>query len=372
MRRRRWYAFLRSRRDATAAAAAADSSDGIQKKPWWSRSSSDGLYSRTVVLLDLDSVAGDNMDHLRDVTSFLLSQYRHPPTRAAMGERGLEVVLRLESPGGIVQDYGLASNLVARLRDEEGVTLTVCVDRIAASGGYMIASQASPRQLLAAPFALVGSIGVLRESVNVHDVLTKWGVKPLVFKTGEAKNPVGMIGDVTEEGMELVKKDLETIHGAFKDLILDSRTEAFENVTSAEEEEGDREGKMELSTIDRVSTGEVFLGTKARELGLVDRVITSDEYVSERLAAGDRVLKLHKYDRNKFGLNFTPLDLLLLQAPRGGGGGTSGPMGRLRGTVSTVLSSRSAWMPLVKTGGTVGLLNYLQGRSAVRRRRRGI
>lgn len=94
----------------------------------------------------------------------------------------LEVVILLESPGGSATDYGLASNQIWRLRKEPGIKVTICVDKVAASGGYMMACMSSPGSLYAAPFAIVGSIGVIGQTINIHKTLLDWGVEPLVFR----------------------------------------------------------------------------------------------------------------------------------------------------------------------------------------------
>ncbi|EED96020.1 hypothetical protein THAPSDRAFT_261093, partial [Thalassiosira pseudonana CCMP1335] len=185
-----------------------------------------------------------------------------------------EILLLLDSPGGTVQDYGLASSHLARLRNEPHITLSVCVDRVAASGGYMMACQATPGQLFAAPFAMVGSIGVLMETINFNDVLKKYGVKPLVIKAGKNKAPLKTLGEVTNEELKMAQSDADVIHKAFQDWVLQSRP----NVV------------VSKGWIEKVCTGSVFLGKEARELGLIDRVMTSDEYVAERIANGDRVL----------------------------------------------------------------------------------
>jgi hypothetical protein len=136
-------------------------------------------YRRTVVVVDVPSEGrdGPDNDHLADVVTFLLGQHR----RHAFGTNAttlrpceLEVVLLVNSPGGSVASFGLAASQVRRLSDEPGVATTVCVDRYAASGGYMIASQA--RRLVAAPFASVGSVGVILEGLNFHEVAKncKW------------------------------------------------------------------------------------------------------------------------------------------------------------------------------------------------------
>ena len=186
------------------------------------------LYNRTVIIIDMkpDSRVGNGMaEQLRDTVSFLIEQHRdhldrrrfaHAHSlplasylphiladdgnnsiapyysrspkgiRPALGAE-LEVLLLLDSPGGTVQDYGLASSHLSRLRNEPHITLSVCVDRVAASGGYMMACQATPGHLFAAPFAMVGSIGVLMETVNINEVLKRYGVKPLVIKAGKNK-----------------------------------------------------------------------------------------------------------------------------------------------------------------------------------------
>ena len=178
-------------------------------------------YSRTVIVMHVDA-SGDldeTISYLRDSVSFILSQYNDKTrSRLNMGKE-LEVVLNIESPGGLVQDFGLAADQIARLRragmERGDLTVTVCVDKIAASGGYMMACQASPGQLLSAPFAILGSIGVLRETINYHDVLQKYGVRPLLMTAGEAKAPLTSITNVTEESLAYVQKNLNSTHEAF-------------------------------------------------------------------------------------------------------------------------------------------------------------
>ena len=178
-------------------------------------------FSRTVIVMDVDA-SGDvdgTISYLRDSVSFILSQYYDKTrSRLDMGKE-LEVVLCIESPGGIVQDFGLAADQIARLRraglERGDLTVTICVDRIAASGGYMMACQATPGQLLSAPFAVLGSIGVLRETINYHDVLQKYGIRPLLMKSGEAKSPLTAITNVTEESLAYVQKSLNSTHEAF-------------------------------------------------------------------------------------------------------------------------------------------------------------
>lgn len=256
----------------------------------------------------------------------------------------MEVVLLLDSPGGTVQDYGLASSQLARIRNEPGMILTICVDRVAASGGYMMACQATPGRLYAAPFAMIGSIGVLMETINFNDVLKKYGIKPLVIKAGKSKAPLKQFGEVTTEELRLAQSDADSIHVAFQELVTRSRPNV--NVTPA--------------WIKKVCTGAVFLGTEAAELGLVDEIMTSDEFVSRRIASGDRVLRLLPYRGPQFSLKLSPLDLLLM----GMGADAEGRMKagavlreRVKGFCSGAVQSVS---PLLRAGGAIGVLNALQ------------
>ena len=247
--------------------------------------------------------------------------------------------------GGGVQDFGVAADAVRRIRDAAStatafsasvpavtnatptddaaatdIMLTVCVDRIAASGGYMVAAQATPGRLFAAPFALVGSIGVYTERVNIHDALTRLGVRGMVLKAGKSKAPIGTIGEVRDSDVSAVQDDLDRVHDAFRSLVKDSR------------KVGDGENLSE------VMEGECFLGQYAQELGLVDRTITSDAYIAERVQAGDKVLRLRRYDKPKAfgGLNLplSPLDLLL-----SGGGASEDLFGKLKSKVRASMSS---------------------------------
>jgi len=194
----------------------------------------------------------------------------------------LEVVLILESPGGSATDYGLASYQIGRLRKETGIKLTICVDKVAASGGYMMAVMSSPGQLFAAPFAVLGSIGVYGQTLNIHNALQNYGVKPLVFRGGKDKAPVGLVGEITKDGIAKVQDMIDKTHAAFKNHVATARPILSDN-------------------IEKIATGDVWLGVDALEIGLVDRIITSDEYIWDKIQNGVRVLKLVKFHRPRFG-----------------------------------------------------------------------
>lgn len=238
-----------------------------------------------------------------------ISNATQPISTQATPEPAVEVIVLLESPGGGVSQYGLAASHLQRLRANPNVKLTICIDSIAASGGYMMACMSSPGQLYCAPFAMVGSIGVIGQSLNVQKTLEMYGIRPYVFRGGKMKNPVGMIGDVTKEGVLAMQLMVDRIHDAFRDHVASARKEAFAEAvlsgafpkqagkyfhlgSSDDDDESNTEHIM-----DQVASGDVFLGAQAIKFGLVDRLITSDEYISERILHGARVMKLINYHR---------------------------------------------------------------------------
>lgn len=190
----------------------------------------------------------------------------------------LEVVFKINSPGGGVAPFGLAAAQVTRLRRTEGISTTMCVDKIAASGGYMIASQAD--KLVAAPFAAVGSVGVIIQTLNFHDMLKQYGVQPLVIKAGEAKVPITTYGAVTKKEMELVQEEADKAHKQFQEFTINGRPQ----LAGSEAE---------------VCNGSVYMGQEAVQLNLVDEIMTSDEYLMQRVQDGDRVLKVHKSHQSR-------------------------------------------------------------------------
>lgn len=177
-------------------------------------------------------------------------------TRTARPED--EVVLRLESPGGAVSHYGLAAAQLARLREKK-VKLTVCIDRVAASGGYMMACVAD--RVVAAPFAIIGSIGVVAQVPNVHRLLKKHDVDFEELTAGEFKRTVSLFGEITEKGRQKFLAQLDETHALFKQFV-----------------------KLQRPSLDveQVATGEYWLARRGLELGLVDQLSTSDDYLLER------------------------------------------------------------------------------------------
>ncbi len=191
----------------------------------------------------------------------------------SLAESQDEVLLRLESGGGMVHAYGLASSQLQRIKDQ-GINLTVCVDKVAASGGYMMACVAS--KLLAAPFAIIGSIGVIAQLPNFHRLLKKNDIDFEMITAGEYKRTLTMFGENTEEGREKFTDDIQDIHTLFKDFVSQHRPQL---------------------NISEVSTGEIWFGQRAIEKSLVDELITSDAYIVKACKESD-VFQV-KYEEKK-------------------------------------------------------------------------
>jgi serine protease SohB len=186
-----------------------------------------------------------------------------------------EVVLRMESSGGFVHSYGLAASQLDRLR-VRGLKLTICVDKIAASGGYMMAVIGS--RIVAAPFAIIGSIGVVAQVPNVHRLLKKMDVDYQEMTAGEYKRTVSLFGEITEKGRAKFVEQLEDTHQLFKEFITKHRSE------------------LDLS---KVATGEYWHGYRALQLGLVDDLGTSDDYLFQRREEA-RLVKVKVHSKQKF------------------------------------------------------------------------
>ncbi|HVT63290.1 MAG TPA: protease SohB [Legionellaceae bacterium] len=170
-----------------------------------------------------------------------------------------EVLIRLESPGGTVNGYGLAAAQLQRLRDRE-ISVTACIDKMAASGGYLMACVA--HQIIAAPFAIIGSIGVVTQMPNFHRWLQKNDIDVELLTAGEYKRTLTVFGKNTPKGRAKFQEDLEAIHDNFRQYVLSNR---------------------EALNIDKVATGEHWLATDAIDLKLIDLLQTSDEFIMEKL-----------------------------------------------------------------------------------------
>ncbi len=201
---------------------------------------------KRVFVLDFDGdVEANGVDNLANEITAILTMARNDD----------EVVLRLESPGGQVHAYGLASSQLERFR-QKNIPLTICVDKVAASGGYMMACVGN--KILAAPFAILGSIGVVAELPNFNRVLKKYDVDYDVYTAGQYKRTVTMLGENTEEGKRKFIEEIEDTHGLFKAMIIRNRPQL---------------------EIEKVATGEHWYGSQCMDLDLVDGIQTSDDYL---------------------------------------------------------------------------------------------
>ena len=190
-----------------------------------------------------------------------------------VAKRGEQVLLRLENSGGTVHEHGFAASQLTRLK-QHGLKLLVAVDKVAASGGYLMACVAD--RLVAAPFAIVGSIGVLAQLPNFHRLLEEKGVDFEQVMAGRYKRTLTMFGKNTDEGREKLKEEVEDIHELFKSQIREHRPQV---------------------DVERVATGEHWYGIRALELELVDEIKTSDDLLLE--AAKDHDLYHIAYKRRR-------------------------------------------------------------------------
>ena len=208
---------------------------------------------RVFVLNFLGNIRATAVRHLRkEVTAIL-----------AVATSKDEVVVCLENTGGLVHEHGFAASQLLRIKQKD-IPLTVAIDKVAASGGYMMACVAN--KIIAAPFAVVGSIGVLAQIPNFNRMLDKHGVDFELMKAGELKRTLTMFGKNTHEDREHFNQQLEDTHALFKEFVKDQRPGL---------------------DIDKVSTGEHWLASRAMDLKLVDTLITSDDYLLQASDGAD-------------------------------------------------------------------------------------
>ncbi|KAF1369273.1 protease SohB [Yokenella regensburgei] len=191
-----------------------------------------------------------------------------------------EVLLRLESPGGVVHGYGLASSQLQRLRDKS-IPLTVAVDKVAASGGYMMACVAN--KIVAAPFSIIGSIGVVAQIPNFNRFLKGKEIDVELHTAGQYKRTLTMLGENTEEGRQKFRESLNETHDLFKSFVKQMRP---------------------TLDIEQVATGEHWYGVQALEKGLVDEVRTSDDLLLS-LIADREVISVRYLQKKKLMDRFT-------------------------------------------------------------------
>lgn len=197
------------------------------------------------------------MDFNGDIAASASEPLRHMITAVlSLAQPQDEVVVCLESQGGMVHAYGFASSQLARIT-QKSIPLTVCVDKVAASGGYMMACVAN--KIIAAPFAIIGSIGVVASLPNFHRVLKKHDVDYEMLTAGEYKRTLTVFGENTDKGRQKFQNDLEDTHALFKDFIHQHRPQV---------------------DIQAVATGEIWFGQRALAQQLIDEISTSDQYIT--------------------------------------------------------------------------------------------
>ena len=234
---------LRARRRAEKAERKADKSR--RRRP---ASGANGDARRRIFVIDFKGdLRASGVDTLREEITLVLT----------VATEKDEIVVRLENAGGAAHAHGFGASQLARIR-ARGLPLTVTVDRIAASGGYMMACVAN--RILAAPFAIVGSIGVFTAIPNLHRLLEARGIDVEQFQAGEFKRTVTMLGKNSDEGRAKLQDQLDNIHGLFKSFVAEYRP---------------------ALDLDRVATGEFWHGRDALALDLVDEIRTSDDYLFE-------------------------------------------------------------------------------------------
>lgn len=191
----------------------------------------------------------------------------------AVARKGDEVLLRLENAGGAVHEHGLAASQLLRLRARD-IPLTIAVDKVAASGGYLMACVAD--RILAAPFAIIGSIGVLVQLPNFHRLLDAKGIDFEQITAGRYKRTLSLFGPNTDEGREKMKEELVEVHELFQRQIAELRP---------------------VVDLERVATGEHWYGSRALELNLIDEIGTSDDYLLKAAESADLYRLSHKRPR---------------------------------------------------------------------------
>jgi len=191
------------------------------------------------------NIAASAVDNLREEITAILS----------VANRKDEIVVKLESSGGMVHSYGLASSQLDRIKKAK-LKLTICVDKVAASGGYMMACVGD--KIIAAPFAIVGSIGVVAQMPNFNKLLKKHDIDFELLTAGEHKRTLTLFGKNTDKGREKFIEELNETHELFKEYVSKRRP----NVD-----------------INKIASGEIWFGSRAKELSLVDEISTSDEYI---------------------------------------------------------------------------------------------
>ena len=235
----------------------------LKQKNKRSESQKEDVRKRTFVIDFHGDIKATAVASLRETVSAVLMEAKPAD----------EVVLRLENAGGLVHEHGLAASQLARIR-EKGIPLVVTVDKVAASGGYLMACVAD--RILAAPFAILGSIGVLAQMPNFHGLLSRHGIEFEKIQAGRYKRTMTLFGENTEEDRAKMQEQIDEVHGLFQRFVEDFRPQL---------------------DMEQVATGEYWYGKQALDRKLIDAMQTSDDYLMA--ASEDSDIYLLKYSVKK-------------------------------------------------------------------------
>lgn len=216
-----------------------------EKKSQKNKAKSESELPKLFVINFKGSMDANEVDYLREEVTAVL----------CVATKEDEVLINIESGGGVVHGYGLAASQLQRIKEKQ-IPLTASVDKVAASGGYMMACVAD--KVLSAPFAIIGSIGVIAQLPNFNKLLRKNNIDFEQHTAGNFKRTLTLFGENTDEGREKFREELGEVHELFKHHVSTHRNSV---------------------DIEKVATGEHWYGTQAKALGLVDEVTTSDDYL---------------------------------------------------------------------------------------------
>ncbi|MEV6827712.1 S49 family peptidase [Amycolatopsis sp. NPDC051102] len=182
-------------------------------------------------------------------------------TRAFGHDRLKAVALLINSPGGAPTQSGLVAERIRQLADEKGVPVLAFCEDVAASGGYWLACAAD--EIYAHRTSMVGSIGVISGGFGFTGLLERFGIERRLHTAGANKARLDPFSPEKPEDVEWLKKMHAQLHDLFVNWVKDRR--------------GDR-----LTSSEDLFTGDVWLGAKAAELGLIDGLGSLRQIITER------------------------------------------------------------------------------------------
>lgn len=239
---------------------------------------SEGIVRKTAVLLSFngDINATEVIEFGRAVSMIV-----------QMKDLVSEVYIIINSGGGVVNGYGLLASEIERLHYSEIETYAL-IDQVAASGGYMAACVAN--HVVAAPFAYIGSIGVVSEMPNFNQILSDNGINIEQHTAGKSKRTVTPLGKITDEDRNEFKKKLERIHRSFI-----NHVSHYRNINDADENKNsiifsgdywiaEETVELELGLVDEISTSQEFLLDKMKEYNIIEITFQENKTKKSKLS----------------------------------------------------------------------------------------